>query len=333
MTRPRHELVSLDETPYYHCMSRCVRRAYLCGKDPKSGENLDHRKKWIVDRLRELTNAFAIDVAAYAVMSNHYHLVLHVDRSRALGWSLGEVIERWGRLFALPPLVERYQAGEALGVTEREVVEAQVEVWRTRLFDLGWFMRAINEWVARRANEEDRVGGRFWEGRYKCQALLDDAALLACMAYVDLNPVRAEEAETPEESEYTALRSRVDYRSRGGDHDGAPAGLMPFGGGEREDLPSSMLPFDFHHYLALVDWTGRAVREDKPGAIPQDLAPILERLGIEAGAWFDSVNNFEARFLRVLGPVERIRSLAKAVGRKWFQGITRCLRFYRSCPA
>lgn len=78
MTQPRSAIVSLEATPYYHCIARCVRRAFLCGDDHYSGKNFDHRKPWFTERLKLLAQVFSIDIAAYAIMSNHYHLVLHV---------------------------------------------------------------------------------------------------------------------------------------------------------------------------------------------------------------------------------------------------------------
>ena len=83
MTRARRDQVSLDSTPYYHCICRCVRRAFLCGEDSQSGRNFDHRKQWLVDRIKFLASIFSIDISAYAVMSNHYHLVVKV-RGQAL---------------------------------------------------------------------------------------------------------------------------------------------------------------------------------------------------------------------------------------------------------
>ena len=103
MTKPRDEQVSLQETPFYHCYVRCVRRAYLCGEDHSTGINYDHRKQWIVSRLRFLSYVYAIDICAYAVMSNHYHVVLHVDQRRAESWSDDEVVERWMQRRETPP--------------------------------------------------------------------------------------------------------------------------------------------------------------------------------------------------------------------------------------
>jgi len=212
MTRPRSALVSLSDTPWYHVVSRCVRRAFLCGDDPHSGRNFDHRRGWIEARIRQLASVFTIDVAAYAVMSNHYHIVLKVDQARAEGLSDEEVLKRWTQLFTGPLVVRHYlnpQTRETLGKAQLAQVFEWAQVYRQRLADLSWYMRVLNEGIARLANQEDQVKGRFWEGRFKSQALLDEQALLAAMAYVDLNPIRAALAETPEESNYTSLQARL----------------------------------------------------------------------------------------------------------------------------
>jgi len=189
MPRARNTLVSLDATPYYHCTSRCVRRAFLCGEDRHSGRNFEHRRQWIENRLLVLAGIFAIDLAAYAVMSNHYHVVLHVDREQGLSWSDEEVIERWHVLFKGSLLSQRFTRGEPLDRAEQQALDQEVAEWRQRLISISWFMRCLNEPIAREANREDNVTGRFWEGRYTSQALLDEKALAACMVYVDLNGV------------------------------------------------------------------------------------------------------------------------------------------------
>ncbi|WP_018233331.1 hypothetical protein [Thioalkalivibrio thiocyanodenitrificans] len=311
MPKPRKALVSLDATPYYHCVSRCVRRAFLCGEDAQSGKSHEHRRQWIEARMKALAAVFAIDLCAYAVMSNHYHVVLHVDRARAEGWGEKEVIRRWRELFTGHPLVQRHLAGETLLQAELALVHELVALWRSRLGDISWFMRCLNESIARGANEEDQCTGRFWEGRFKCQALLDEKALAACLAYVDLNPVRAGMAETPETSHHTSVRERIRAALATGLTQ--PAHLLPFVGNPRQAMPKG-LPFRLEDYLELVDWTGRILREDKCGAIPASLPPILERLDIDPRHWVYMTRHFESRFKGLVGAAYRLRAACQALG-------------------
>jgi REP element-mobilizing transposase RayT len=285
MPKPRKALVSLEATPYYHCVSRCVRRAFLCGQDAHSGKSYEHRRQWIQDRIGQLAAAFAIDVCAYAVMSNHYHVVLHVDRAQAEAWDDVEVIRRWSRLFAGHPSAQSFVEGRPLSEVERGLVADLVTEWRARLMDVSWYMRCLNEAIARQANHEDQCTGRFWEGRFKSQALLDEKALAACLVYVDLNPVRAALADTPENSDYTSIQRRIRQAlcERTGPA-AQPPELLPFAGYPRADMPKG-LPFRLSDYVELVDWTGRRLREGKSGVIPADLPPVLERLQIEPQYW------------------------------------------------
>ena len=287
MTRPRSQIVSLADTPYYHCISRCVRRAFLCGDDRYSGQNFDHRKPWLVERLALLAEVFAIDIAAYAVMSNHYHVVLHVDQSRSQSWSRDEVIHRWLRLYKGDPLVHRYREGELRTELEFRQLDRIVETWRERLASISWFMRCLNEYMARRANREDDCTGRFWEGRFQSQALLDEAALFSCMAYVDLNPVRAGIGETLDDSDFTSIQARIrrlgaakpEMKKR------PIPGLMPFGSGKEHEERLATLPFALRDYIELVDWTGRIVRADKKGFIPESAPSLLFALRLNAAQW------------------------------------------------
>ena len=114
MTRPRKSLISLVDTPYYHIGSRCVRRTFLCGQDKLSGRCYEHRRQWIVDRVRLLSSVFAIDIGSYAIMSNHYHLVVKLDPDQLTTLSNDDIINRWLCLFKGPILVQRFRAGEAL---------------------------------------------------------------------------------------------------------------------------------------------------------------------------------------------------------------------------
>ncbi len=320
MTRARYSQVSLDSTSYYHCICRCVRRAFLCGQDHYSGQDYEHRRQWVVDRLAVLGEVFAIDLCAYAVMSNHYHVVLRINQKKALSWSDQEVAERWMQLFNGPLIVKRWLKGET-EATENLKAEEIVQTWRERLYDLGWFMKCLNEYLARKANEEDRCKGRFWESRYKCQALLDEKAVLQCMAYVDLNPVRADMAHTPEDSDYTSIQQRSEaIRSEVGDKQ--KPNLLPLVDENTIETTheDTVCRFRLMDYLELVDSTGRAVRDDKRGAISALAAGVLDRLGIEEGEWLAHMKPWKQRQPVALGSVLRLKAYAQLTGRKWVVG-------------
>ena len=164
MTQPRSQIVQPERTRYYHCVARCVRRAWLCGEDDYTGKNFDHRKSWLLERMKLLGEVFAIRIAAYAVMSNHYHVVLYLDIEQGRSWDRDEVIGRWTRLFSGDPLARAYLRGGLDGAALGQV-DSLAARWRERLCDLSWYMRCLNEHLARRANAEDGCKGRFWESQ------------------------------------------------------------------------------------------------------------------------------------------------------------------------
>lgn len=322
MPKPRKLQISVTDTPYYHLVSRCVRRAFLCGCSETY--NFEHRRGWILERMTLLTQMFAIDVAAYAIMSNHYHLVVRVDAEKAASWSAGDITCRWQLLFRLPLLVERYLAGQSSGEAENQATETIIESWRARLCDISWFMRCLNEHIARCANFEDRCTGRFWEGRFKSQALLDEKALLTAMAYVDLNPIRAQMASTPESSDYTSIQQRLGKAVHCAFH----GELLPFAGDSYQDNAQQHIPYHIIDYIELVDWTGRQMRADKRGAIDTALPPILARLGISADCWLQNCQQLETIFHRVLGPVSSLKQFCQKLGQRWLHGQTACRRSF-----
>ena len=239
------------------------------------------------------------------------------------------VVERWEKLFGVPPLVARWRdhiADEA----EREAAEAIVERWRTRLSDVSWFMRCLNEHLARCANAEDQCTGRFWEGRFKSQALLDEAGLLTAMAYVDLNPVRADIAATPEESEFTSIYARIQHLRTKTTSSRASYGpaLFPLNEGVSADSPH--LPHSFIDYLQLLDYTSRVVRADKTGATAPSEPPILTRLNIDAGAWKEAMRTKGNVFGRALGRLDHLRLHARALGQSWVKGVQQAEQLYRT---
>jgi REP element-mobilizing transposase RayT len=308
MGYPRHLYVPPGIPGIYHCVSRCVRRAFLCGKDPLTGRSFEHRKQWVEDRILTLAQSFAIAVHAYAVMSNHFHVVLETDPAVAQAWSDEETARRWLALSTSTAVTE-----SALGARLAALL-AQPErlaVLRERLGNLSWFMRYLNEPIARRANREDDCTGRFWEGRFACQALLDDAAVLGCMVYVDLNPVRAGLVATPEAGLHTSVRRRA----RTPQSPLRP--LLPLASSIRSQLPSVTT----EQYLALVDWTGRTLHPGHRGAAPTDAPPLLARLGLRPRQWLIQVPATESHYWRAIGGTEALLARAHSTGLKWLRGI------------
>jgi len=165
MATARQRQISLDVTPYYHCTSRCVRRAFLCGEDVYTGKSYEHRRQWVEDRLLQLGDIFTIDICAYAVMSNHLHVVLHVNQAKAESLSDREVCERWHQLYKGTLLTQRFLTNESLSKPQLLAVEEKLAQWRAQLHDISWFMRALNEPIARQANAEDNCTGRYYDCR------------------------------------------------------------------------------------------------------------------------------------------------------------------------
>ncbi len=310
MAQARDTLISIADTPYYHLISRCVRRTFLCGVDNTTGKSYEHRRQWIEDRLRILSSLFAIDICAYAIMSNHMHLVAKLCPEQSDQWSIDEVLQRWTSLYKGPLLVQKWLKDETMIDAERKVVSEMAEVYRKRLSSLSWLMKCLNEPIARAANKEDQCTGHFWEARFKSQALLTEKALLSCMAYVDLNPVRAKMAATPELSEHTSIKERLDpafniekaveqqVQQQSLQHFNTHAGLFikplaAFEGNISQKQQSGIL-FSLEDYLELVDYTGRILHPNKRGVISESLPPILDRLNLNEKEWIEQATQFES---------------------------------------
>ncbi|SHO57750.1 transposase [Vibrio quintilis] len=316
MTTPRSQKVSLDITPYYHCVSRCVRHSFLCGEDEVSGKSYEHRRQWVENRILELSQVYCIDICAYAVMHNHYHLVVHLNREKAEQLTNIEVIERWEAEHLLPPIIQRYLR-KTLTPAETRRCDTMIECWRQRLYSLSWLMKELNVEIARQANKEDDCTGHFWEGRFKSQALLDEKALLAAMTYVDLNPVRAKVNPTPETSEHTSVKKRLDSLTN---HQPTPVGLFPFIGYEHQDKPAG-IPFRLMDYLDWVDYVGRQIREDKRGAIDARQPTILSRLSLSQTEYLKLCTHLERKRCLWIGPPEQLQMVKTSLNRQRLYGM------------
>jgi putative transposase len=366
MTMPRSSYVNDDEIGVYHCFCRCVRRAFLCGVDPLTHRDFSHRKSWIVDRLRFLASIFAIDVCAYAVLANHYHSILRTRPDIAASWSDSEVAARWLMLF--PPRSPKKHPPELpsqLQISSLALCSDRIAVLRRRLSNLSWFMARLNEFIARAANKEDNLTGRFWESRFKAQALLDDPAIVACMVYVDLNPIRAGIANSPELSDFTSIQQRIRdwYRDSSppqttlsqpaqiATSDPLPTDASPQlnpGSTALSALPPAndwlcpiqsdplrlgILQMSAPQYFDLVDKSGRFLHRDKPGAIDPNLAPILLRIGANPHAWIDTISRFSSKFRLAAGMLPNLRNFASRLGRRWLSGVSSARDAFTVSPA
>ena len=240
----RVEVFAADEVAIVHVMNQTVRRCFLLGDDPVTGENYDHRKSWMDDQLVHQAKHFGIDLLCQAILSNHFHLVLRSRPDVVAEWSDTEVARRW--LMLCP--VRRDEKRRPLEPSEPELNSIvndkdRLASIRSRLSDISWWMRLLSQNIAQRANKDDGEVGKFWQARYRGVRLIDETAVLACAAYVDLNPIRAAMAETIETSDYTSAQKRVaDVKRRNGSalaHGGAGDGAEAWGsearkyGGER----------------------------------------------------------------------------------------------------
>ena len=208
MAIPRALQINLKNPGWVHCTARCVRQAFL------AGDRFEHRRGWIERRLQFLAGVFGCEIAAFSAMSNHLHVIVRMAPEAVEQWSAEEVALRWLRAYpGYRDDVDRSDAAtveiEDWKVTARASDAEWIAERRQRLASLSWFMRTLCEPIARRANLEDDCSGRFWEGRFSSTPLLDDAALLACMVYVDLNPIRAKMATAVEDSDHTSVQLRL----------------------------------------------------------------------------------------------------------------------------
>jgi REP element-mobilizing transposase RayT len=319
-----------------------VRRAFLCG------EGFEHRKQWIEDRLELLAGAFSISVCRFAVMDNHLHVLCRLDGDESAKWSDEEVVRRWIKVFP-PKLADGSEVEITQAWIDHQAKDAgRVSIMRKRLSDLGWFMKALKEPLARMANKEDDCKGTFWESRYKSIAILDDEALLATCAYIDLNPVAAGIAKTPESSEHTSVHQRVEHVKEKGKTESLQAAtqgsvlgssaagdveqdhwLIPFDDRRRQgSTREGMLEgFSLGSYLLIVDYTSRLCRQGK-ARVSSELSSILERIGSSAEVWSHRMKRLFSQ-TRLLGSYftsdrARLRELAERRGVHHLDNLAAC---------
>jgi len=344
----REELFSPDEIACVHVMNRAVRRCFLLGDDPVSGKNFDHRKAWMEKKLEQHAAYFGIDLLGSAILSNHFHLVLRSRPDVVKTWDDTEVARRWWMLCPR----RKNKDGSPKEPTEFELNSIRtdpdrVQEIRSRLSDISWWMRLLCQHVGQRANRETDETGKFFESRFRAVRLLDDSAILSCVAYVDLNPIRAGLAATIEDSDFTSAKKRLEAllaesvksptteravesaslanflpdRSLAPIHIDelrAALGPQPSTLGSRCS-DKGFLNMTVAEYLTLLDWTAKRMVPGKTGATAAELTPLLERVGLTPRSWLGLVSNFGELFHHVAGQPHEIASSVSRRSKRRFR--------------
>ncbi|MFL2870678.1 MAG: transposase [Pirellulaceae bacterium] len=334
---PRCKIIKQDRVGVYHVTTRCVQQMFLLGMDYLTGNDYGHRKSWIITWLKSLADVFLVDVCAFSILDNHVHLILRNRPDQLEELSDQDVANRLARLYsgerrlielpeiADPDVVKKY-------LNNRRLIKKK----RGDLTDISVFMKVWEEAISRRANKEMKKTGHFWQGRFSSQVLEDDAAILACCAYVDLNPFRAGIVHLPELSEFTSLRIRLQESiSRLGENYASPVcevgmpdvkWLAPIFKDENESSTrsKSALNVSTSEYFQLLDEYSRKPHRGKETGIDPKSKSILERVGICPNMWLVGIKSFGKWFQRVVGKPESIRIHNEDQGRHWSRGITNC---------
>lgn len=313
MTKARTHVFDTQNTAAYHYYAHCVRGAWLCGSGHNSSRPLEQRQDWIEARVLDLCESFSVGMFAWAIMDNHLHLVIVVDPQMPQTWTDLDVAHRWCRITQIPGATKDPKKLER-DVANLAMNPAGLEEKRQWLGSLSWFMRHLNEGIARRANREDGNRGHFWEGRYGCRKLLDDNAMIAGMVYVDLNPIRAGMVDTLGDSQYTTIHRRLRSLANGATRDDAQ--LWPIAGpvtGYGPDLSN-------RQYINMVDCMGRQPRPGK-GAIDANAPPALAGANGRPAGWQELYANFQNGFGSAVGSEAALTAHARSQGQCWIRGI------------
>ncbi len=332
----RSEQIDPENGGYYHLISRCVRRAFLCGEDPETHINYDYRRQWIENRIIELAEIFSVEVYAYSVMHNHYHLVIYSDPRAPQKWSDNEVAERWLKVFPGKLDQPGYTSQRANKIQMILKDPQLLATYRERLGSVSWLMRRINEPLAKMANAEDFCKGHFWDhflrpaptvgalgengihyirvnkSRFKSQALLDVGGALSCMAYVDLNPIRACIAQSIGESKHTGIKKRLEEI----DDSSLNQTLKSIAG----NVKSRTMVLPLKDYIELVEWTGSAICYPGKKKLPSHLVGTLNHLNIRQDNWLVNVQCYGSRYYRFVGSLNNLKEKCHQLKQKWLKG-------------
>ena len=342
----RRKLLGRSRKAVFHCTARCVRRAWLCGKDPLTNEDYTHRRRWINIREEQLAALFAIELEYTAEMRNHLHVVLRTRPEIAQKLSDREVVRRWLTITRLAKCMS-----DDLPVPQEARIEKMLEdkehvrELRQRLSSISWFMAILLENIARRANHDDEVTGHFWEARFRCREVTDKAGILLCGVYVDLNAIRAGEANSLETSVYTSVFKRIMSEQLAEDDPTRPDGYLAAltlkperkadwewayksrTGRRASDL--GVIPISLANYVKLLEWTAQLLLSGQRTTIPKDLGAVLDHMNVDSEKWVDAVQDYE-KFGHAVGSPAGLVEVAERMGRQHIKGAAASRRLYNS---
>ena len=341
----RRKLLGKRRKAVFHCTSRCVRRAFLCGLDPLTGKDFSHRRDWITCREEQLAGLFAIEIQFRAEMSNHLHAVLRTRPRLAYRISGHDVARRWLTITksakcmsnGLPKVSD--QEVNALARDKKRIAKL-----RKRLSNISWFMGILLENVARRANKEDEASGRFWETRFKSREITDPSGLLVCGVYVDLNPIKAGEAESPRTAHHTSFYDRAKAARQPKNSPRRADGWMAEftvpperkadekwaeksrTGRRASDL--GVLELSLNDYEKLLNWTIQQFRSGERSTIPRDLAKVLELFDVQEEEWIDTILDYNELFCHAVGASGSLAEVAERLGVGYLRGGPACRNIF-----
>ena len=295
---------------------------FLCGIDEATGRNFEHRREWIENRILALAEIFSIEVFSYAVMHNHYHLVVYSDPLAPQQWTDLQVAERWLWLFPGKLNNPKFKLQRELRLQAIVSDKDLLATYRYRLGSISWLMRCINEPLAKKSNQEDFVKGHFWESRFTSQALLDEAAAITCMAYVDLNPIRAGLTDKLEESEHTSVHKRLLSM----DDDALNSAVTAIAGKVR----ARTMTMPLKHYIGCLEWTGKYILHPGKATIPRDLIPVFQHLNINQDNWLVQVKAYGKNYYRAVGSIDSIKVYVDNLKQQWVKGVQSIRQLYLS---
>jgi hypothetical protein len=327
MTIARAQLIDPSVSRWYHCVTRCVRRA------PLLAEGSFDRKAWLERRIEELAGIFAVSVGAYSILDDQIQLLVRHEAEIAGSWSATEVVRRRARLYPPYDRSRRPLPVTDLWVAQRRKDAAGVLTAREQLQNIGRFMKCLKEPLSRMANREDHTGGPFFDERFKSVGILDDQSLVAACIYIDLSPSWTAKAARPLETPYTSLRTRAAHLkrfrrtavprkiktgSKSSAHAEDSLWLCPIEDrshvkGSREGMFKDLLLQD---YLILIDYSANLGRGRKASA-SSPAVEILARLGFSAQRWHEHMASLQSRGLFgrfAAASRERLRDVAHHLG-------------------